>query len=62
MLFRSAFTFDWVKANVLKVWALGKVRLPDLTGIGDPVWFAVLAVGALAFFVWLERRGPAPAE
>jgi uncharacterized protein len=52
-----AFTFDWVKAHILGVWAFGKVRLPDVTGIPDLVWFAVLALGALAFFVWLERRG-----
>lgn len=58
-----ALTFDWVKLNVLKVWALGKVRLPDLTGIPDGVWFAGLAVFAVVFFVWIERRAAtAPAE
>jgi uncharacterized membrane protein YedE/YeeE len=51
-----ALTFDWVKANVLKVWTLGKVRLPDLTGIPDAVWFSGLAVASVIFFVWVERR------
>jgi uncharacterized protein len=49
-----ALSFDWVKAHVLNVWALGKVRLPDLTGIPDSVWFAVLAIGAGLFFWWVE--------
>ncbi|MDX2201957.1 MAG: YeeE/YedE thiosulfate transporter family protein [Hyphomicrobiaceae bacterium] len=51
-----ALSFDWVKAHVLSVGKLGKVRLPDVTGIPDVAWFAVLAIGALAFFWWLETR------
>ncbi len=51
-----ALTFDWLKANVLNVWALGKVRLPDLTGIPDAAWFVALAIGAGAFFWWIESR------
>jgi uncharacterized membrane protein YedE/YeeE len=49
-----ALTFDWLKAHVLNVWTLGKVRLPDITGAPDIVWFAALAVGAAAFFWWVE--------
>lgn len=49
-----ALSFDWVKSHVLNVWALGKVRLPDVTGVPDAVWFAALAVGAVAFFWWIE--------
>ena len=49
-----ALSFDWVKSHVLNVWALGKVRLPDVTGIPDAAWFAILAIGAAAFFWWLE--------
>ena len=49
-----ALSFDWVKAHVLNVWALGKVRLPDVTGIPDIAWFAALAVGAVGFFYWIE--------
>ena len=51
-----ALTFDWVKSHILNVWALGKVRLPDVTGIPDPVWFAILAVGVVAFFWWIESK------
>lgn len=51
-----AFSFSWLKAHVLNVWALGKVRLPQLTGAPDLVWLLGLAVLGLAFFVWLERR------
>jgi uncharacterized membrane protein YedE/YeeE len=51
-----AFSYSWIKANILGVWALGKVRLPDLTGVQDIVWFAGLGLIALVLFVWLERR------
>jgi hypothetical protein len=51
-----AVSFDWVKANILTVGAYGKIRLPDVTGVSAPVWFAGLAVLALVFFVWAERR------
>ena len=49
-----ALSFDWLKAHVLNVWALGKVRLPDLTSIPDAVWFAGLAIFAGLFFWWIE--------
>jgi hypothetical protein len=49
-----ALSFDWLKAHVLKVGALGKIRLPDVTAIPDLAWFAALAVGAAAFFWWVE--------
>jgi hypothetical protein len=51
-----AFSYGWIKANILDVWALGKVRLPELTGVHDIVWFAGLGLIALVLFVWLERR------
>jgi uncharacterized membrane protein YedE/YeeE len=51
-----ALSFDWVKANILSVAALGKVRLPDVTGIPDIAWFAGLAAGWLLLFVLAERR------
>ncbi|CCE04850.1 conserved membrane hypothetical protein [Bradyrhizobium sp. STM 3843] len=49
-----ALSFDWLKAHILNVWALGKLRLPDLTGVPDAVWFAALAILAGAFFLWVE--------
>lgn len=51
-----ALSFDWVKANILSVAALGKVRLPDVTGVPDAVWLAGLAAGWLLLFVLAERR------
>ncbi len=51
-----ALSFDWVKANILTVGAYGKIRLPDITGISSPVWFAGLALVAIVFFVWAERQ------
>ena len=54
-----ALSFDWIKAHVLGVWALGKVRLPDITGVPDAVWFAALAIAAAAFFWWIEATSRA---
>ena len=51
-----ALSFDWIKAHILPVWAFGKVRLPEITGIPAALWFAVLAAGALALFYVVERR------
>jgi uncharacterized membrane protein YedE/YeeE len=51
-----ALSFDWVRDNVLSVAALGKVRLPDLTGVPDLLGFVALAVLALALFAVVERR------
>lgn len=51
-----ALSFDWVKANILSVAAAGKVRLPDLTGVPDLVWFAGLAAIAVGLFAFVERR------
>ena len=51
-----ALSFDWIKANILSVGAMGKVRLPDITGIPDIAWFSALAIGAAAFFWWVEKQ------
>ena len=51
-----ALTFDWVSQAILPVWALGKVQLPQLLGVGAPVVFVVLGLLVIAFFVILERR------
>ncbi len=55
-----AWTFDWVKAHVLPVAAYGKVRIPDMTGVPDVVWFLALTVAAGALFAWVERRESGP--
>jgi len=51
-----AFSFDWIKAAILPVAALGTVRLPELTGIPDLAWFAGLAIVAAVALRALERR------
>lgn len=50
-----AFTYPWVEANIQTVGAFGKVRLPQLTGLSDAGWFAVLAAVAIVVFWLLER-------
>jgi uncharacterized protein len=53
-----ALSFRWVQANVLSVGSLGKIRLPEATGVPDWAWLAALAVvGVFAF--WLVERRPA---
>jgi uncharacterized membrane protein YedE/YeeE len=50
-----AFSFDWVKANILPVGAMGKVQLPQLLGVGAPAILAAFAVVAIVMFVLIER-------
>jgi hypothetical protein len=51
-----AFSFPWISAKILPVGALGKVRLPDVTGIPAWLWFTALAIGAVALFRAIERH------
>lgn len=54
-----ALSFAWVREHVLSVGSLGKVRLPDVTGVPDWLWFVILlAVAALGFFLLEGRRRP----
>lgn len=50
-----ALTFDVVQANILPVGALGKITLPDMTGIPALGFFAVMAVMAALGFRALEK-------
>jgi uncharacterized membrane protein YedE/YeeE len=52
-----AFSFEWVRANILSVGKLGKVTLPQIMHI--PAWtlYGALIVIAIALFVWVEKRG-----
>jgi uncharacterized protein len=54
-----AYSFEWVRTGILPVWGLGKITLSDVTGLPMLVLYAALAVMALAFFAWLERRSAA---
>lgn len=51
-----AFSFPWISAKILPVGALGKVRLPDVTGIPAWLWFTGLTIGAIALFRAIERH------
>jgi uncharacterized membrane protein YedE/YeeE len=51
-----AFSFPWLKANVLSIGQLGKVRLNDVTGIPSAIWWVLLTVVALTVFRLIERK------
>lgn len=51
-----AFSFPWVERHILPVGSLGKVRLPDLTGMPDWAWLGLLTILAGVVF-WLLERG-----
>ena len=53
-----ALSFGWLKANVLSIASYGKARLPDVTGVPDWIWFAVLAIAAIVLFRLIERHAP----
>jgi len=51
-----ALSFTWVEANIQTVAALGKVRLPDITGVPDWGWFVILSAIAAVVFRLIETR------
>ena len=51
-----ALSFDWVEIHIQKVAALGKVRLPDVTGVPDWGWFVILSAIAAVVFWLIETR------
>ena len=51
-----ALSFTWIEANILNVAALGKVRLPEITGVPDWGWFVILGAIAAGIFWLLETR------
>jgi len=51
-----ALSFTWVEAHIQKVAALGKVRLPDVTGVPDWGWFVILCAIAGVVFWLIETR------
>lgn len=50
-----AFSYPWIAKTILPVGALGKVRLPDVTGIPAPVWFGLLVAVAAVVFTLIEK-------
>lgn len=49
-----AFSFDWVRANILSVWKLGRVTLPEMLGVSPLAMYICLAALAVAFFWVIE--------
>jgi len=56
-----ALSFPWVETHIQKVAALGKVRLPDVTGVPDWGWFVILcAIAGVVFWLIETRFKPGP--
>ncbi len=53
-----AYSFPWLQENIISKASLGKVRLPDVTGISDPYWFAFLLVAFLMIIRFIDRTPP----
>jgi uncharacterized membrane protein YedE/YeeE len=51
-----AYSFAWVRDNVLSTWSLGKITLSDVTGLPALLIYGLLAALALVFFRFLEAR------
>ena len=51
-----ALSYPWVEKHIQTVAALGKVRLPELTGVPDSGWFALLIGFAGVLFWLIETR------
>jgi uncharacterized protein len=49
-----AFSFEWVRANILSVWKLGKVTLPEMIGVTPLAMYIGLAVFAVVVFWAIE--------
>ena len=54
-----ALSYPWVEKNIQSVAALGKVRLPEITGVPDWAWLTMLLAVAVGVFWLLERKAPA---
>lgn len=52
-----AFSFEWVRDNILSVGKLGKVTLSDVTGVPPIAILFGLAVVAVVSFIRLESSG-----
>lgn len=57
-----AFSYGFLKENVLSVAKMGKVRLPEITPIPEVAWWALLVVMTIAIFFGLERKRSATAQ
>ncbi|MEC5127448.1 YeeE/YedE thiosulfate transporter family protein [Verrucomicrobiales bacterium BCK34] len=51
-----ALSFSWIDAHILNVAAMGKVRLPDVTGIPSIAWWVILVAIAGGVFYLIEKK------
>lgn len=51
-----ALSFKWIEAHIQNIAALGKLRLPDVTGLSDWTWFVILCAIAAIVFWLVEKR------
>jgi len=51
-----ALSFGWVQKHILNLGDYGKLRLPQISGITDWGWMAILAGLAVVIFWLLERQ------
>ena len=51
-----ALSYPWVEKHIQPVAALGKIRLPQLTGIPEWGWFTIFMVIAGVVFWLLETK------
>ena len=50
-----ALSFPWIQSNILTIGSLGKIRLPDITGIPDLFWLGGLLILAGLVFHFLDH-------
>jgi uncharacterized membrane protein YedE/YeeE len=50
-----AYSFEWVQAHIIPVASMGKVRMPELSGVPDWLMLAVLALMLIAGSRLLRR-------
>ena len=51
-----AFSYGFVKAKILSIAAIGKVRLSEVTLVPDLVWWVLLIAGSIGAFHAIERH------
>lgn len=52
-----AFSFEWLRDNVISVWRLGRVTLPQLLGVPSIALYVLLAVIGGGLFWFVSKRG-----
>jgi hypothetical protein len=51
-----AYSYAWIKTNILSVGQLGKVRLDEVTPIPTSVWWIFLTIISIYIFMLIERK------